>query len=122
MCASDILPFYARYVYNFVSAEKWYFSVYTHTTGVNKLNYRGSVSGRKVSVCSQHSTIWLFRTSVRRQMQEVYHNATKIIHKKIVICIHTKHLKKRITVRRCKKLLNVATTRATLWVQYTQTL
>jgi hypothetical protein len=32
--------------------------------GVNKLNYRGSVSCGEVSVCSQHPTIWLFRTSV----------------------------------------------------------
>jgi len=60
-----MLPFYARYVYNFFPVEKWYFSVYTHTTGVNKLNYRGSVSYGEVSVCSQHpTTIWLFRTTV----------------------------------------------------------
>jgi hypothetical protein len=88
-----MLPFYARYVYNFVSAEKWYFSVYTHTTGVNKLNYRGSVSCGEVSVCSQHPTIWLFRTSIGKSKRYNI-TQTKIIHTKIAICIQTKSLKK----------------------------
>jgi hypothetical protein len=112
--------FYARYVYNVVSAEKWYFSVYTRTTGV-KLHYRGSATCGEVSVCSQHPNIWLFRTSVGKckRYNIMQH---KLFTKRLLMYTDKTSEKKRITVRRCKKLLNVVTTQATSWVQNNQIL
>ena len=54
-------------------------------------------------------------------MQEVQHNATNIIHKRMLY-VYRQMAWKKITVRKCKKLLNVVIPQATSLVQNTQIL